>query len=60
MPARPKPKARRDDGPDLPWPCWTIRLYAAGKTTAELEQLGRDRGVALTPKQRRQARACLR
>src|SRR6185295_20308781 len=56
-PARKTPKS--DDGPDLPWPCWLVRLHAAGKTVAQLEAEGRANNIVLTPKQRRQAQACL-
>ena len=66
-PARPKakpkprrPKVAKDEGPDLPWPCWLVRLHAAGKTDAELEAMRRVNNVTLTPKQIRQAQACLR
>jgi hypothetical protein len=62
-----KPKPRRrprpaaiDEGPDLPWPCWLVRLHAFGRSEAELEAMRIANGVApLTPKQRRQAQACL-
>lgn len=60
---KPKPKApqRVDDaGPDLPWPCWMVRMHAAGKTRKQLEDEGRERGIKLTPKQTRQAIACLK
>lgn len=55
---RPKTKTAVDDGPDLPWPCWQVRLYALGKTEAELTALEWRHGVALSAKQRRQAVAC--
>lgn len=62
----PKPKARPkasqktsvDDGPDLPWPCWQVRLYATGRTEAELTAMEWRNGVMLSAKQRRQALAC--
>lgn len=54
----PKPKA--ESGPDLPYPCWLVRMKAAGKTEAELRAMGKANGITLTPKQERQARACLR
>jgi outer membrane biosynthesis protein TonB len=63
--AKPKPRRRPrpaavDEGPDLPWPCWLVRLHAFGKSEAELEAMRIANGVApLTPKQRRQAQACL-
>lgn len=57
-PKRAKP--RTDAGPDLPWPCWLVRMHANGKTEAELRRIGRERGVKLTRKQERQAVACLR
>jgi hypothetical protein len=58
-PARRMTKRPDDGGPDLPWPCWMVRLHAAGKTPAQLEAEGRKNGITLTPKQRRQAQACL-
>jgi hypothetical protein len=57
---RPRKPMLIDEGPDLPWPCWLVRSYAAGKTEAELEAMRVANGVApLSPKQRRQAQACL-
>ncbi|MCC6775616.1 MAG: hypothetical protein IT537_03110 [Hyphomicrobiales bacterium] len=55
--ARPQPRA--DDGPDLPYPCWQVRLFSAGKTRAQLEAAGKEHGVTLSAKQRKQAAACL-
>jgi hypothetical protein len=56
---RPKPVAV-DEGPDLPWPCWLVRLYATGRSEAELEAIRIANGVPpLSPKQRRQAQECL-
>jgi hypothetical protein len=63
--AKPKPKRRPkqvavDEGPDLPWPCWVVRLYATGRSEAELEAIRIANGVPpLSPKQRRQAQECL-
>jgi hypothetical protein len=63
--AKPKPKRRPkpvavEEGPDLPWPCWLVRLHAFGKSDAELEGMRIANGVPpLTPKQRRQAQECL-
>lgn len=59
---KPKPKAKPkiDDGPNLPYPCWLVRLHAAGKTDAQLEAIRVANGVTLTPKQTRQAQECLR
>jgi hypothetical protein len=62
---KPKPKRRPkpvavDEGPDLPWPCWIVRLYATGRSEAELEAIRIANGVPpLSPKQRRQAQECL-
>lgn len=58
---RVKPTAKRvaDDGPDLPWPCWQVKLGALGKSEAQLKAEGTARGIKLTPKQERQAKACL-
>ena len=42
----------------LPWNCATIRAFAQGKTSAQLEQFARQYG--LTAKQRAAALACLR
>jgi hypothetical protein len=56
---RPKPVAV-DEGPDLPWPCWIVRLYAIGRSEAELGAIRIANGVPLlTPKQRLQAQECL-
>jgi hypothetical protein len=57
--AKPKPAPRVETGPDLPYPCWLVRLHAGGKSQAQLDALARQHGVKLTPKQERQARACL-
>lgn len=57
--AKPKRKAVDNSGPDLPWPCWQVRLGAGGRSNAELAAEGRSRGIKLTPKQERQALACL-
>lgn len=46
-------------GPDLPWSCWQVRFVASGRTRAELEAMGRQRGINLTKKQIKQAQACL-
>jgi hypothetical protein len=54
-----KQPAPRAAGPDLPYPCWLVRLHAGGKTQAQLDALARQHGVKLTPKQERQALACL-
>lgn len=48
-----------DEGPDLPWPCWMVRLNAAGKTPAELRAEGKRRGIAASRKQCLQAQVCL-
>lgn len=70
--AQPKPKKEQgtatgrpagqpklvDSGPDLPYSCATIRMYAAGKSRAELEALGRANGIS--EKQKRQAQACFK
>lgn len=48
-----------DTGPDLPWPCWQVRISGMGKTTAELKTEGARRGIKLSAKQERQALACL-
>lgn len=55
-----KPKRAAETGPDLPYPCWLVRLQADGKSEAELRAMGRTNGITLTPKQERQARACLK
>ncbi len=56
----PPPKRKRSDaGPDLPWPCWQVRLGALGKSCADLRAEGQRRGISLTPKQLRQAAACI-
>lgn len=61
---KPRPTVRvvpKDEaGADLPWPCWMVRSQAAGKSDAELRALARANNVNLTPKQERQARACLK
>lgn len=63
-PEKPKSKPRTkiaaiaDEGPDLPWPCWLVRFHASNKTDAELATLARTNGIVLSPKQRRQAKAC--
>lgn len=41
------------------WPCWLVRMHAAGKTEAQLEAMGRERGIRPTPRQIRDAKACL-
>lgn len=66
---KPAPKVRKpvlrprkqmvEPGPDLPWPCWMVRLQSAGKTRMQLKEEGRSRGIVLSPKQIRQAEACL-
>lgn len=53
-------KKKLDAGPDLPWPCVVVRLRACGKSTVEMRKLGRENNVKLSPKQERQARACLK
>lgn len=50
---------RRAAEPDLPWSCWQVRLAAGGRSRSELEAMGRQRGIALTKKQIKQAQACL-
>lgn len=57
--AKPKRKAVDNSGPDLPWPCWMVRLRAGGRSNAELAAEGRSQGIKLTAKQERQALACL-
>jgi len=47
-------------GPDLPYPCWMVRWYASMYSGDQLEQMGRANGITLSPKQRRQAVACIR
>jgi hypothetical protein len=54
---QPKPQ---DSGPDLPWPCWVVKMHAAGKSEAQLRAEGRAAGIKLTRKQEMQAKACLR
>ena len=54
------PLLPRDNGPDLPWPCWVVKAHAAGKSEAQLRAQGRAAGIKLTPKQEAQARACLK
>jgi hypothetical protein len=61
---KPAPAAKRraaadNSGPDLPWPCWMVRMRAGGKTNAELAAEGKSRGIKLSRKQERQALACL-
>ncbi len=51
--------AQNNAGPNLPWPCWMVRLGAGGKTNAELAAEGKSRGIKLSKKQERQALACL-
>jgi hypothetical protein len=46
-------------GPDLPWPCWTVRLRASGMTCDQLKAEGASRGTQLSRKQQRQALVCL-
>jgi hypothetical protein len=46
-------------GPDLPWPCWMVRMQSGGKSNAQLAAEGRARGIKLSCKQERQALACL-
>jgi hypothetical protein len=50
----------KNSGPDLPWPCWTVKMHAAGKSEAQLRAEGRAAGIKLTLKQEKQAKACLR
>jgi hypothetical protein len=57
--ATPKQRPKTDDGPDLPVSCMVARLWASLYTVAELEEMARRNGVVLSPKQRRQARACI-
>lgn len=57
--ARPQPQRIVDRGPDLPWACWQVRLAAAGRSRGDLETMGRQRGIVLTKKQVKQAKACL-
>ncbi len=60
---KPSPAVRRapkETGPDLPYPCWVVRWHAKGKTPAQMDAMAKANGVKLTPKQERQARACLR
>jgi hypothetical protein len=54
------PLLPRNNGPDLPWPCWVVKAHAAGKSEAQLRAEGRAAGIKLTPKQEAQARACLK
>jgi hypothetical protein len=54
---QPKPQ---NSGPDLPWPCWTVKMHAAGKSEAQLRAEGRAAGIKLSRKQEAQARACLK
>jgi hypothetical protein len=55
------PKAPRvEGGPDLPYPCWLVRMHATGKSPAQMDAMAQKHGVKLSPKQERQARACLR
>jgi hypothetical protein len=54
---QPKPQ---NSGPDLPWPCWVVKMHAAGKSEAQLRAEGRAAGIKLTRKQEAQARACLK
>ena len=49
-----------ESGPDLPYPCVLVRWYGSMYTVAQLEEMGRANGVVLSPKQRRQARDCMR
>jgi hypothetical protein len=50
----------KNSGPDLPWPCWTVKMHAAGKSEAQLRAEGRAAGIKLSRKQEAQARACLK
>jgi hypothetical protein len=54
---QPKPQ---NSGLDLPWPCWVVKMHAAGKSEAQLRAEGRAAGIKLTLKQEKQAKACLR
>lgn len=56
---RMQPRRAADEGPDLPWPCWMVRMRAGGKSDAEMRKMGRDNNVKLSAKQERQALACL-
>ena len=59
IPTKPKRKRVSDAGPDLPWPCWMVRLNAGRKTCGELAAEGQRRGITLTPKQHYQAAVCI-
>ena len=59
-PAKRKRVIVDDSGPDLPYPCFIVRWYGSRYTAAQLEEMGRANGIALSPKQRRQARDCMR
>jgi len=54
-----KRKVSVDSGPDLPYSCTMVRWAAALYTPAQLEEMGRANGISLSPKQRRQAKACI-
>jgi outer membrane biosynthesis protein TonB len=70
--AQPKPAPRRVDKPKARpvkpnepassgvrgYPCWVVRMYAAGKTPAELAEAGRQ--YKATPADRRAYLACMR
>ena len=58
---RPSIRVRTEDtGPDLPWPCWMVRMHAQGKSPAQLKAEGEARGIKLSRKQERQAIACIK
>lgn len=59
---KPRPAAKRNSevGPNLPYPCWLVRMHASGKSEADLRAMGRANGITLSAKQERQARKCLK
>ena len=59
IPQKPKRKRVDNSGPDLPWPCWMVRLNAKGKTCGDMAAEGKRRGISLTPKQLHQAAVCI-
>jgi hypothetical protein len=50
----------KDDGPDLPYACWRVRLARSLFTEDQLESLAKENRIVLSEKQRRQAAECLK
>ncbi len=59
VPPKPRRRGIPTAGPDLPWPCWMVRLNAGSKSCGDLAAEGRRRKITLTPKQHYQAAVCI-